>query len=115
MGGICGDQRNKNESISTVSNCYNVAQVTIGTPKDTNKIGMITGQQNKDVIATLCYYSESSEIPGIGYGGYGGTALKSKEEMQSKSFVDLLNQNAEGVIWKEDTGINNGYPILSCQ
>ena len=40
---------------------------------------------------------------------------KTESFMKSKEFIDILNQNGEG-IWKEDVNnINNGYPILDWQ
>jgi len=35
--------------------------------------------------------------------------------MKSDDFVTTLNTGLETAVWKKDSGINNGYPILYWQ
>ncbi len=50
----------------------------------------------------------------VGKGGSVSETSKTKAEMQSAEFVELMNSNAfNGYKWKEDTeGVNGGFPVL---
>ena len=108
VGGITG----KNWTI--ISNCYSTGEV-MGTATEILRKGMLIGS-NLGNISNI-YYLKNNEITGIGTDNIGVDAEMAKTEsfMKSKEFIDILNQNGEG-IWKEDVNnINNGYPILDWQ
>lgn len=113
IGGICGDHWSNNK----LENCYSVGNVNIINQASNKSCyrGMAIGMVSDGAIkGNSCYHIYSAEINGVGYGDSSGIISKTEEEMKSQTFLDLLNQDAPGV-WKKDTGINNGYPILSWQ
>ena len=107
-GGIAG------RNIGSIKNVYSIAEINnknneniktcidaIGTKLLANQVEFIN-----------CYYIENivnaSEInTEITENG----ELKTKTQMKSKEFLDLLNQDNSG-IWKFSSGKNDGYPVL---
>ncbi len=116
IGGIAGTVGNT----TIMNNCYSTAENIIENGGTTTEKGMILGKNISEAISNL-YYKKIDETPGIGAAnidenlGDDTEMAKTGEQMKSREFLDLLNQNSEN-IWKEDTNnINNGYPILTWQ
>ena len=113
-GGIVGVQgRTVKEDFITVENTYNIGKLTgsyVG-----NIIGEIeiplTGSEMR-TMATNAYYVEGNPI-GKGSLTSGSGTLKTKNEICSQAFVDLLNQNiGSNSDWKKWKLGEKGYPVL---
>ena len=111
-GGIVGVQgRTVKEDFITVENTYNIGKLTgsyVG-----NIIGEIeiplTGSEMR-TMATNAYYVEGNPI-GKGSLTSGSGTLKTKNEICSQAFVDLLNQNiGSNSDWRKWKIGGNGYP-----
>ena len=111
MGGIVGRQSTTcAKNYITIKNSYNVGEIAgdnIG-----NVIGKIeynNGTETKTEFENV-YYSNNPDIVG-GTLTSGSSTLKTKEEMHSQEFVDLLNQNiGSNLDWKKWKIGGNGYP-----
>ena len=141
VGGVCGNLGPN----QIISNCYNIGNVTANSNKEELFVAGITskgisGEESPEIkncynignvygscserkyiggIASLlsakitnCYYLNQDNF--TNNGAEAGTVI-TEEEMKQDSFVELLNNGNEEEIWKKDTGINNGYPILMWQ
>ena len=112
MGGIVGRQSTTcAKNYITIKNSYNVGEIAgdnIG-----NVIGKIeynNGTETKTEFENV-YYSNNLDIVG-GTLTSGSTTLKTKEEMHSQAFVDLLNQNiGSNSDWKKWKLGEKGYPV----
>ena len=115
IGGIVGENGQYGSPSSTkgeIKNSYNIGQV-IGI----TNIGGIAGLTITEAGSTITNSYYLSTTAGIGYttniGETSTEGMKTETEMKQDSFVDLLNQNNEEVIWKKDEeDKNSGYPIL---
>lgn len=106
-GGITGFQN----SLSSVTNCYN--------------LGSITGYSNKNAIVgnnegttTYAYALDTSQSENSGSTADEIGITKTESEMKAAAFVDLLNanDNADDNAWAADnttTPVNAGYPVLT--
>ena len=84
------------------------------TNSSTNKLGGLVVATNSYFVDSLTQSSYGSTANGYCQDVVGNKMLKTKEQMQSPSFLSLLN--AEGDYFCPDyTNINNGYPILRWQ
>lgn len=108
-GGIVGVlSLDKENSINTVSNCYNV-----GVVKDAQSAGAIVGHMfpkpdNSKVIN--CYFATDVE----GATDKWATG-KSSDEMKADAFIEQLNGSANGPFMKDNENANNGFPVLAFQ
>ena len=107
VGGIAG--KGLIGESTEIKNCYNIGSVN-GNCSERKYIGGITSILNAKI--TNCYYLNQDNF--TNNGAEAGTVI-TEEEMKQDSFVELLNNGNEEEIWKKDTGINNGYPILMWQ
>lgn len=106
VGGIIGVNEHSN-----IKNCYNIGKITglnsIGGITAINKVTTGSTIENSyylNTSANIAYTTETGEI---------STAeVKTEEEMKQDTFVDLLNQNNEEIVWIIDDK-NNGYPRLN--
>ena len=112
IGGIVG-----NIYDNSVDSCYSIRTVR-GNQTSDAAIGMIIGRKSGGTTRNI-YYKKIDETQGIGVNGSTEDELimqKTEEQMKQDSFVDLLNSENDGVVWKKDeANINNGYPILNYQ
>ncbi len=90
-GGVGGNIRDD----SKVSNCY-FLDTAITVDND--------GDDINDYVYANCASSSTVE----------NSSSKTETEMQASAFVTLLNGDS-GTAWISDTGVNDGYPILSWQ
>ena len=112
MGGIVGRQSTTcAKNYITIKNSYNVGEIAgdnIG-----NVIGKIdynNGTETKTEFENV-YYTNKPDIVG-GTLTSGSSTLKTKEEMHSQAFVDLLNQNiGSNSDWKKWKLGEKGYPV----
>ena len=105
VGGLAG------RIIGSAENCYSVGK------KENNllvyrsvTIGFITAYVNHIEQVTKCF---SLNDTNASYDR--GCTIMNSAEMQSDDFVNTLIDGLETPVWKKDTGINNGYPILNWQ
>ena len=108
VGGIASKGIGGEES-PEIKNCYNIGSV-YGNCDERKYIGGIASLLTAEI--TNCYYLNQENF--TNNGAEAGTVI-TEEEMKQDSFVELLNNENEEEIWKKDTGINNGYPILMWQ
>ena len=141
LGGICGSVEENQELL----NCYNNGKISVISNVSCNSlanyyVGGICGKQNgniKNCYAVGGFEKNIDSYKRLYIGKITGMAratrekiyslnnaiatyvdeaiIKAESEMKSADFVDLLNEGLETAIWKKDTGINNGYPILYWQ
>ena len=108
VGGIASKGISGEES-PEIKNCYNIGNI-YGNCDERKYIGGIASLLTAEI--TNCYYLNQENF--TNNGAEAGTVI-TEEEMKQDSFVELLNNGNEEEIWKKDTGINNGYPILMWQ
>ncbi|MFI3295498.1 MAG: GLUG motif-containing protein, partial [Rikenellaceae bacterium] len=144
VGGIAGATSGKTTAIHTVKNCYNTGDIyglmyvggVVGCASNATLVScysaakkitftITTGQilyggfvgLSIDSNYTDCYYDSSVSF--YSPSGITDTAIetdlaKDATTMIGGSFAATLNGES-GTSWKEDTGINSGYPILTWQ
>ena len=103
IGGIVGLNGGK------VSKCYN-----IGSMVGTDSVGAISGMNYISVENCYCPISLTSDGSQGENSNYSVERLDS-EQMKSLEFVEKLNNGQSSDIWKIDTDLNDGYPILQYQ
>ena len=114
VGGICG-----NLGEGSIINAYSTGEIA-GNNAEKTSLGMIIGINNLGSFENI-YYLKKSDIKGIGEAdtsqklGNDELMAKTEEQMKSKEFVTILNQQGTSNWLKDETGINNGYPILKWQ
>lgn len=82
-------------------NCYNVGTIRC----DSINSGGIVGMSINPDIVSNSYYLNTCGAQGLG-------TEKTDEEMRSRAFVDLLNNETD--VWCfDENDVNHGYPILS--
>jgi uncharacterized membrane protein (UPF0136 family) len=141
VGGLVGYQTPGTNSI--ISGCYNTCQVSgnnnvggllgysnNGTVRNSYVAGVVSGQgtgvgaiigKADNVLSYNCYFSDSitGQTVAIGENNFSksGEGNMSNSEMQTQSFVDMLNQGLATSVWRMDytNHINNGFPILIWQ
>ena len=125
VGGITGMGYGK----SVIENCYNMGKISANNYKG-GIAGKIDGYNQKAIIkscyqestmdktgvlgvgvsveSTHCYYADVSGMTPCQYG-----ILLSREQMQTDSFLRLLDNNQQ--IWQEDKSpyVNSRYPVLA--
>lgn len=99
----------------TIINSYSTGEIS-GNNAEKTSLGMIIGINVLGSFENV-YYLRKGNIKGIG--AYASQNLgndeemaKTEEQMKSEDFVTLLNQQESSNWLKDETGINNGYPIL---
>lgn len=103
IGGICG----KNEG--TVQNCYNIGVIN---SQGTGSIGGITGYNGETAVVANSYCAEESATSNFGnmLGVEKDCKAFPRSEMQTETFVDLLNANrGNNVAWLEWNIEMEGY------
>ena len=113
MGGIVGKQSTIcAKNYITIKNSYNVGEIA------GDNIGNLVGKIDYDKATETktefenVYYTNKPDIVG-GTLTSGSSTLKTKEEMRSQAFVDLLNQNiGSNLDWKKWKLGEKGYPVL---
>ena len=112
-GGIIGLQGViSQENTVSIKNTYNIGKIS------GKNIGDIIGRIDKDERTNTktefenVYYSNKPDIAG-GTLTSGSSTLKTKEEMHSQEFINLLNQNiGSNSDWKKWKLGEKGYPVL---
>ena len=108
IGGIIGYNH------GNVVNAYTTGKVSNQLKKTGIKIGSIVGFS--DAIINNCYYLENTVYlsdSNISITTEGEE--KTSDDMKQVSFIDELNEGNETNIWKLNSNINQGYPILYWQ
>ncbi len=123
VGGIAG----KDDEGLTIQDCYNTGAVT------GSNAGGISGNGSSFAERINCYNTGAvtgTKTGAIWPGSYGnttncyylaggtedqheGAAAVSEEELRQKT--DALNAGTEPAVWKNISGMNNGYPVLAWQ
>lgn len=99
-----------------VTNAYSIGKVISQEDEfDAVYIGNICGRKASGNIIN-CYYLPdtilTSNTDNIQLRAEGQEI--SADKMKEEDFIDLLNENNDGIIWKRDMeNINNAFPILS--
>ena len=94
--------------ISQIINCYNIGSIQSSIVVGTNRSGAITAksvQGNSTIIN--CHYLNTISTTLT----WEGTTAQPENTMKSEAFVQTLG----GAYVKDETNINNGYPILNWQ
>ncbi|MBR2290683.1 MAG: hypothetical protein IJ867_09020 [Clostridia bacterium] len=105
IGGISG------RISGSVEKCYSIGLIANNLSSFKNiRLGTITGWTGATTSINNCYSLSNANS------NFNDTSIiMSETEMKSDNFVDNLNSGLETPVWKKDTGINNGYPILIWQ
>lgn len=96
-----------------VTNCYNYGTITAQNA-NTNLAGGIVGRKNSGSI-TKTYYTDTSTAYSYWSSPSSHYTTGKVTEENLKGYTTKLNEGNEIEIWIDDTGINNGYPILKWQ
>lgn len=96
-----------------VTNCYNYGTITAQNA-NTNLAGGIVGRKNSGSI-TKTYYTDTSTAYSYWSSPSSHYTTGKVTEENLKGYATKLNEGNEIEIWTDDTGINNGYPILKWQ
>ena len=102
--------------LGEIKNSYTTGIVTSIDSNSINSyhIGSLIGLNSSTI--TNCYYLPNTVFPSRDdiQVTIGGTE-KTSDDMKQSSFVDDLNEGNETTIWKLNSNINQGYPILYWQ
>lgn len=110
-GGIAG------YSAGSFNNVYNIGNILNHlTNYHYLKVGLCAGQGKPayEPEGLTNYYSLNRSFVDKSDFNY-DVVIMTEAEMQSDNFLNTLNEGLDTPVWKKDTGINNGYPILSWQ
>ena len=107
VGGILGGQLDGNVGVITIKSCYNTGNVTSGS-SEAAAVGSCVGLSQK-VNLTKCYSSTNLKMRGVSNGGT-NTNCSANLGDSLKTYASTL-----GAGFKNDYGINGGYPILQWQ
>lgn len=108
IGGVAG------LNIGSIKNVYSIGKIkSENAGNGTINIGGAIGSKAKSAVNTGIYYLENS-YDKSNVTAFSEETAKTKDEMQSNEFLELLNEEKEN--WVKDTNnINFGYPILYWQ
>lgn len=106
IGGILGRYVEGNTALMDIKYCYNTGDITSET--NHNRVGSIIGYA-ANINLTTCYTSTDLKFRGVSAGGSNTNCQKSLGSNLTSYATNL------GSGYKNDRGINNGYPILSWQ
>ena len=111
VGGIAGLTYN-----GEILNSYNIGQINLNS--SSNSQGGIMAYNTNTIYYNVInsYYLNTTSSGAINETDIEGNAeSRTSSEMKEEAFLNLLNEDNEGV-WKNDIdNINNGYPILTWQ
>lgn len=128
-GGCHGTAGGISATGGDIDNCYNCGDVAAKNDYSytlyaggilgsggTTKASYWNIDSKQTVKTTSLENSKKKGIGSVGYGGKDTTVSKTSSEMKQNTFVELLNQGLSDKVWiSDETGINNGYPILGFQ
>lgn len=113
-GGVVG-WLSKTNTYSYVNNNYNIGTIELR-EENATLIGGVIGRavtiasEEKNNYYLETFFENRTTNSNIAISALG--VSKSKSDMKTQDFVNLLNTGLENNVWEIKSGINNGYPVI---